>query len=85
MDGELFGFISTICLAFCGIPQAFKCAKTGRAEDLSSLFLWLWFVGECFLIPYAIYLNWAIPVLINASINLIIVIIILKYHYFPRK
>lgn len=85
MNGELFGFISTVCLALCGIPQAYECFKTGNAKGLSVLFLFFWFVGEIFLIPYSIYLDWAIPILINASINLIIVIIIFKYYYFPRK
>jgi uncharacterized protein with PQ loop repeat len=85
MDGEIFGFMSTLCLALCGIPQAYKCFKTGNAKGLSVLFLFSWLVGEILLIPYAIYLDCAIPILINASINLIIVSIIFRYYYFPRE
>lgn len=85
MDGEIFGFMSTLCLALCGIPQTYTCFKTGNAKGLSVLFLFAWCAGEILLIPYAIYLDWAVPILINASINLIIVITIFKYYYFPRK
>lgn len=85
MTGELFGFMSTAFLAVCGIPQAYKCFKIGNAKGLSVLFLYTWLVGEVFLIPYAIYLDWAFPILINAVINLIIVTIIFRYYYFPRK
>lgn len=85
MNGEIFGFISTVCLALCGIPQAYECYKTGNAKGLSFLFLFAWLVGEIFLIPYAIYLDWVVPILINASINLMIVITIFKYYYFPRE
>ena len=84
MTGELFGFISTGFLAICAAPQALKCIKTGTANDLSASFLWLWFFGEIFLIPYAIYLDWALPILLNALFNLIMLFTILKYYYFPR-
>jgi len=85
MSGEMFGFMSAACLALCGIPQAYKCFKIGNAKGLSFLFLFAWFLGKIFLILYAIHLDYAIPLLIDASISLTIVITIFKYYYFPRE
>ena len=85
MDGELFGFMSALCLSICGIPQAYKCFKTGRAKDLSGLFLFTWFAGKLFLILYAVYLGWVLPLLLDASTSLVVVTIILKYYLYPRR
>lgn len=75
---EAIGWIGGVLLAICGLPQAYRTYKCGRS-DLSSLFIWMWFLGELltfiYILPfgsYALYLNY--------SVNLIATSVILFYH-----
>ena len=51
---DLIGAIGAFAFAVCGLPQAVKCYRTKRADDLSLSFLTLWAVGEVCMIAYTI-------------------------------
>lgn len=80
---ELAGWLGTLCFSLCGVPQAVKCYREGRAEGLSSLFLWLWVAGELFSLVYVWYERFSYPLIINYIFNLFLLFFILKYHYWP--
>lgn len=86
MNWEIFGFIASICFIGCGIPQVFDCIKNGHGRGISALFIWVWLVGELSLLVYAaLFLNFNIPLLANATFCTLICLVILKYIYFPKR
>lgn len=46
MINETIGWIGNLLFAVCAIPQVIKTFRSKKTEDLSLLFLWLWFFGE---------------------------------------
>ena len=51
---EIAGWIGASLFATCAMPQAYKTWKTKSAEDLSWIFLLMWFFGEIFTSYYII-------------------------------
>jgi uncharacterized protein with PQ loop repeat len=82
--GEVFGWISAISFAVCGIPQAVKCYRDGHSEGISHGLLILWMLGEVTGIGYAISLT-SFPLFVNYLFNGIFVSIMLRYKYWPRS
>jgi len=84
MAMELVGWFSAICFAVCALPQAIKCWRTKRADDLSVSFLVLWFLGEgaglVYMWPKAIW-----PVIFNYTANLTLIGVIMAYKFKPRR
>lgn len=81
---EVFGWISSICLGICALPQAIKCYRQGHAEGIDYMFLGLWTLGEIAGIIYVIYIN-SLPLIVNYSFNLVLLSIIIKYILYPRR
>ena len=81
---EIIGYIGSIMLAICGLPQAIESYKTKSSEGLTWGFILLWFFGELFTFAYIIP-KMDLPLLINYSANLIFLIIILYYKIFSKK
>ena len=81
---EIIGYIGSILLAICGLPQAIESYKTKSSEGLTWGFILLWFFGEIFTFAY-ILPKMDLPLLINYSANLIFLIIILYFKIFPKK
>lgn len=75
---EIVGWISAILLIACGIPQAVRCVKKGSAEGLSSLFIWMWFIGEVFGLFYVIDQG-SLPMIANYTFNGIVCMVLLYY------
>lgn len=86
MIGEILGWLGSFCFAFCGVPQVIKCIKSGNADGVSAIFLWMWLMGELCSTPALImttgYVWW---ILANYFVNAICLSIIMKYYYFPRR
>lgn len=80
----LMGLIGSICLAICGVPQAYMSYKQGHSEGISLGFLLLWTIGEIFTIIYIIP-KADLPLLLNYSFNLIFLSVIWRYRLCPRK
>lgn len=84
--GEILGWLGGMLLAFCGLPQALKCYRTGHAYGVDTLFAWMWMIGEILCLLYVIGwiapLSW--PLIANYFLNIVLVAVILKYKYLPR-
>jgi uncharacterized protein with PQ loop repeat len=81
---EIIGYIGSIMLAICGLPQAIESYKTKSSEGLTWGFILLWFFGELFTFAYVLP-KMDLPLLINYSVNIIFLIIILYFKIFPKK
>ena len=76
----MIGWLSTLFLSLCGLPQAWKAYKEGHADGLSNGFLFLWTSGEiCLVIHTFLVRDW--PVFWNAVANLAIMGFILRYKF----
>ena len=81
---EIIGYIGSIMLAICGLPQAIESFKTKSSEGLTWGFLGLWFFGEIFTFVYVLP-KMDFPLLINYSVNIIFLGIILYFKINPKK
>jgi uncharacterized protein with PQ loop repeat len=43
---ENIGWLGSVLLAFCGLPQAIESYKTKSSEGLTWGFISMWFIGE---------------------------------------
>ena len=81
---ELIGWMSSLLFAICAMPQAYHCWKDGRADGMSTFFLWTWLIGEVLGSIYVISLGNYI-LIFNYVGNLLALLVIVKYKHFPRK
>lgn len=79
---EIIGWIGSILLAFCGLPQAIESYKTKSSEGLTWGLLLMWFWGEIFTIIYIIP-KWHWPLIFNYTANIIFLVIIIYYKIRP--
>jgi uncharacterized protein with PQ loop repeat len=81
---DIIGYIGSIMLAICGLPQAIESFKTKSSEGLTWGFLGLWFFGEILTFIYVLP-KMDLPLLINYSANIIFLAIIIYYKINPKK
>ena len=81
---ENIGWIGSILLAFCGLPQAWESYKTKSSAGLTWGFLFMWFVGELCTFAY-ILPKMDLPLMFNYGANIIFLIIIIYYKIKPGK
>lgn len=81
---EYIGWIGSILLAFCGLPQAIESYKTKSSAGLTWGFLAMWGLGEIFTIIYIIP-KWHWPLIFNYTANIIFISIIVYYKIRPGK
>jgi uncharacterized protein with PQ loop repeat len=81
---ETIGWIGSILLAFCGLPQAVESYKTKNSDGLTWGFLIMWGVGELFTIVYIIP-KWHWPLIFNYTANIIFISIIVYYKVRGKK
>lgn len=79
---ENIGWIGSILLAFCGLPQAIESYKTKSSAGLTWGFILMWFIGELATFIYIIP-KMDLPLLFNYSANIIFLIIIIRYKIRP--
>ncbi len=85
MNISILGIIATILLIMSSIPQVLLCYKQGHAMGVSSGMLWLWFLGMLLMGIYVLLTRGGDWVLFsNYGINICMILIILKYKYFPK-
>ena len=81
---ENIGWIGSILLAFCGLPQAVESIKTKSSEGLTWGFIGMWFIGEICTFVYILpTLN--LPLLFNYTANIIFLAIIIYFKLMPKK
>jgi uncharacterized protein with PQ loop repeat len=81
---EIIGWIGSILLAFCGLPQAIESYRTKSSDGLTWGLLLMWFWGEIFTIIYIIP-KWHWPLIFNYTANIIFLVIIIYYKLFPKR
>ena len=78
------GWLGSILLAFCGLPQAIESYKTKNSDGLTWGFVLMWFVGEICTFVYIIP-KMDLPLLFNYSANIIFLLIIIYYKINPKR
>ena len=81
---ETIGWLGSILLAFCGLPQAIESYKTKSSAGLTWGFLAMWFIGEILTVIYIIP-KWHWPLIFNYTANIIFLSVILYYKIKPKK
>ena len=81
---EILGWLGSICLAICGIPQAWQSFKDKHSHGISWGFVLLWAFGEIFALAY-VYDKLDLPLLLNYSTNILILAVILYYKISPKN
>lgn len=81
---EIVGWVGSILLAFCGLPQAWESYRTKSSEGLTWSFLIMWGVGEILTVAYIIP-KWHWPLIFNYTANILFIGIIVYYKIKPRK
>ena len=81
---EIMGWLGSICLAICGIPQAWQSYKDKHSDGISWGFVLLWAFGEIFALAY-VYDKLDLPLLLNYATNILILAVILYYKVKPQK
>jgi uncharacterized protein with PQ loop repeat len=83
---EFIGLVGSVCFSISGVPQLVKSFKDGHSKGMSHGTLWLWIIGELAMLYYSYSKYPSDYILIgNYLFNLIIVSMIAKYKYAPRK
>jgi len=81
---EILGWLGSICLAICGIPQAWQSFKDKHSHGISWGFVLLWAFGEIFALAY-VYDKLDLPLLLNYATNILILAVILFYKINPKN
>ena len=81
---EILGWLGSICLGICGIPQAWQSIKDKHSHGISWGFVLLWAFGEIFALAY-VYDKLDLPLLLNYSTNILILAVILYYKISPKN
>ncbi len=81
---EFIGYISSIALAVCTVPEVIKSIKNGHSNGLSWGFLLLWYLGAICGIIYILPLR-LLPSMLNYVLSIFLLSIISWYKLFPRK
>jgi len=81
---EIMGWLGSICLAICGIPQAWQSIKDKHSHGISWGFVLLWAFGEIFALAY-VYDKLDLPLLLNYATNILILAVILYYKIKPQN
>lgn len=82
---ENLGYVSGLLLGWCGLPQVYESIKSGNTKGVSKIFIWMWLLGEMGMTSYTLLkIGFNGPLLLNYGINIGMILILLKYTYFPR-
>jgi uncharacterized protein with PQ loop repeat len=81
---EIIGWVGAVAFAICGAPQAWSSFKNKNSEGISSLFLYLWLIGEVATIIYVLPKG-HLPLLFNYLANLLFISVILYYKLKPKN
>ena len=81
---ETLGWIGSILFAICGLPQALQSVRDGHSRGLNWFFLLAWFGGEILTIAY-VWPKSDWPLLFNYGINLVFLLVMLRYKIWERS
>jgi uncharacterized protein with PQ loop repeat len=80
------GWLGSIMLGICSLPQAIKCYRDGNSDGLSWGFIGLWLGGELLTLIYVLgsSLGGSGPLLLNYAMNIVLIGLMIKYKLYPR-
>jgi uncharacterized protein with PQ loop repeat len=75
---EFVGWIGSVLMAFCCLPQVIKTSKTKEVNSFSTSMLWMWFFGEYAMLSYLFHNGfykdvWVWPVIASYVLNTVAV------------
>jgi uncharacterized protein with PQ loop repeat len=81
---EIVGWIGSIMLAICALPQAYTSYKHGHSNGLTWTLLLLWGGGEAITLIYVLSRSdW--PLVANYGLNVVAMSVIIWFKWKPRK
>jgi uncharacterized protein with PQ loop repeat len=80
---ELVGWVGSVLLAFCGLPQAVASWRNGNSSGVSWGLLVMWGLGEVLTLFYVLP-RMEIPLLFNYVTNILFIVVISYYKLRPR-
>ena len=80
---EMIGWIGSILLALCAVPQVVMCIKQGHAKGVSVTFLLMWFFGALFALIYILPAG-KMPLIVNYILSSLMALIIVFYALRPK-
>ena len=83
---ESLGYVGAILLAVCAFPQMLMSIKDGNSFGLSSGFLLSWYIGEILMLAFTVTtIGTSGPLFYNFLANTVMLTVIVKYKYWPRR
>lgn len=80
----IIGWMGAICLAVCGLPQAWESYKARNSEGISWSMLLLWGFGELLTFIY-VFEQMNVPLITNIATNILAVSIMIWFKLFPEQ
>lgn len=81
---ELVGWVGSILLAFCGLPQALHSWRTKSSDGVSWGLVLMWGLGEVLTLFYVFpRMEW--PLIFNYAANIVFISVIAYYKAFSRR
>jgi len=81
---EAIGWVGSILLAFCGLPQAVQSYRTGSSSGVTWGLLSMWGVGEVLTLVYVLPKSEP-PLVFNYLANILFISVIAYYKVWPRR
>lgn len=81
---ELVGWVGSLLLAFCGLPQALDSWRKGSSSGVTWGLLLMWGFGEVLTLAY-VFPKMELPLIFNYTANIVFLLVIAHYKVFPRS
>ena len=81
---EALGWTANFIFMISAAPQAYMSWRQGHSRGLSMGMVGLWCTGEFLALIYGVLVELPAPVMFNYCINLVFMLIILRYYFLPR-
>ena len=81
---KIIGWIGSICLAICGLPQAWDSFKKKNSDGITWGMIVLWTFGEMITMSYIVG-EMDAPLLMNYAVNVFVTSTILYYKIYPTR
>jgi len=81
---EFIGWLGSILLAFCGLPQAVESWRSGSSAGVTWGLLLMWGAGEILTLMY-VFPRAEMPLIFNYAVNIVFLSVITYYKINPSQ
>jgi hypothetical protein len=81
---EAIGWVGSVLLAFCGLPQAIESFRTKSSPGVTWGLLIMWGAGEVLTLAY-VFPKMELPLMFNYAANIVFLSVIGYYKVWPRR